>query len=242
MASEGTLVVLAGRLISVSGLDGAGKSTQLLRLRAYLEERGYRCAAQQFDATSYGRAAAAALDRLRDDGVRCLFTRLSIDWTTRYPLIRDFIDDPQLQSPELALAVTSLFAGACVQVYTCCLRPLLARGVHIVCDRYWYDDLVYRGYWVEDALLRRLYAPIPAPHLALMLDVPPATTLRRNRDRPDGGSPLLRDGAAIADLRRRFLAMAERERLLVLDGDRTATVIAAEIGERVLDLFERPVG
>lgn len=216
-----------------------GKSTQLALLQAHLERLGYRYASRHFDATSYGRAAADTLDRrLAADG-RCVFTRLAIDWTARYPLVRDFIGDPLLQTPELALAVTSIFAGACMQVYACCIEPLLARGVHVFCDRYWYDDLVYRGYWVDEALIRRLYAPIGTPDLALMLDVPPMATLRRNRDRSDGASPLLRDLAAIAELRRRFLGLAEREGLAVLDGDRAPATIAEECGARVLDLLER---
>lgn len=134
-----------GRLISLSGLDGAGKSTQLALLRSRLEDRGYRCASHQFDAAAYGASASATLEQFHAANIRCLFTRLSVDWDDRYPLVRDFIFDDELQTPELALAVTAVFAGACVQVDACCLRPLLARGVHVICDRHWYDDLVYRG-------------------------------------------------------------------------------------------------
>jgi len=227
----------AGRLLSISGVDGAGKSTQLALLRTHLEERGYRCAAHLFEATSYGHRAVAEIDRVITGGVECLFTRVSIDWMDRYPLARDFINEADLQTPELALAVTAIFAGACVQVYACCIRPLLERGVHVICDRYWYDDLVYRGYWVDDALVRQLYAPLRVPDLAVLIDVPPATTLRRNRARSDRRSPLLRDAAAIDEVRRRFLGMARRESLIVIDGDRLASLVSAEVTAHALALL-----
>lgn len=194
-----------GRLISISGIDGSGKSSQMALLRTSLEGQGYKCAWRLFDATSYGENAAAAISQLQVEGVHCLFTRASIDWTERYPLMRDFVYDPNLQSSELALAVTSVFAGACIQVQACCIRPLLESGIHVFCDRYWYDDLIYRSYWVDEGLIRQLYAPMRTPDLALMIDVPPAITLRRNLGRLDGKSPLLRDAGAVTDLRSRFL-------------------------------------
>lgn len=81
-------------------------------------------------------------------------------------MIDDFVYDEELQTRENAIAVTSVVAGGCVQVFHQCLQPLLKRGVHLIVDRYWFDDIVYRSYWVEERWVRALYASIPVPDLA----------------------------------------------------------------------------
>ncbi|WP_018886031.1 hypothetical protein [Paenibacillus massiliensis] len=95
-----------------------------------------------------------------------LFTRLCIDWKGLFPLIDDFVYDEELQTRENAIAVTSVVAGGCVQVFHQCLQPLLKRRFHLIVDRYWFDDIVYRSYWVEERWVRDLYASIPVPDLA----------------------------------------------------------------------------
>jgi thymidylate kinase len=95
-----------GQLVTISGLDGAGKSTQFQHLRGQLEAQGYRCVSYCFNVQSYGLTARQMIDRLLAANVACLFTRHSVDCSEHYPLVHDFIYAEDLQTPDLAWAVS----------------------------------------------------------------------------------------------------------------------------------------
>ncbi|MCG8349690.1 MAG: hypothetical protein MI924_18145 [Chloroflexales bacterium] len=198
-----------GQLITISGLDGAGNSTQLQRLRRQLEAQGYRCASYCFNVQSYRPTARQTIDQLLVANVACLFTQHSVDWSEHYPLVYDFIYDEEFQTPDLAWAVSLVFANASVQVTNSCRQPLLDADVYIICDRYWYDEVIYRSCWVDPMLIRQIIYQPPTSQLALLLDVTLEVTWQRNQTRRDGVSPLLQisrrspnSGAAFWSLRR----------------------------------------
>lgn len=226
---------MKGKLISISGLDGAGKSTQIGVLKNNLIEKGYRCDYFMFDATHYGSKAMEEVERLRSNDV--IFTRLCIDWTERYPLMKDFVYNPELQIPEIALAVTAIFAGGCIQVYESCLKPMIEKGIHIVCDRFWLDDIVYRKFWVDENIIRLLYKNIPRPDLPLFLNTSPELVQNRNKSRIDGKSPLMQKVDSINMIRNSFLELSETESMTVINGNRPQEAIAKEIFEHVMKVI-----
>lgn len=227
---------MTGHLITISGLDGAGKSTQLQMLRSRLDSDGERCVSYQFTAGDYGPAAAERIESFVDEGARWVFTRHSIDWTDRYPLIRDFVYSGELQTPALAKAVALVFAGGAVQVAQECIAPLLDHGINVICDRYWYDDLVFRSPWLDGAFVRDLYSTLPVPATAFYLDVDAVTAAQRNRLRDDGRSPLLRDHEAVGELRRRFRAIADEFQMRILDATRSPDEVQISLVHQLHEL------
>ncbi|RRJ63388.1 hypothetical protein EHV15_10990 [Paenibacillus oralis] len=207
---------MMGKVISISGLDGAGKSTQLELLKKKLSQMGINCIGLQFEAEDYGERAKQKITELKKYDV--IFTRLCIDWKNRFPLMHDFVYTEAIQNSENAMAVTSVFAGGCLQVYHECLKPLLSEGIHLVVDRYWYDDIVYRGFWVEEATVRLLYSSIPAPDLAIFLHTPPSMSYERNQQRVDGKSPLMRDIQNVQIISEKFHELARKENMYIVDG------------------------
>lgn len=229
---------MQGKIISISGVDGAGKTTQLQLLFERLKKYRFRCAMRQFGIYSYGEIAARQLEELMENDF--VFTRLCVDWGQHYPLIRDFVYNPDLQTREMAMAVNAVFTGGCLQVYASCLQPLLERGIHIVCDRYWLDDIVFRGRWIEEKLIRTLYQDVPRPDLPILLDVPADVLWERNQSRMDGRSPILKDFENIASLRNAFLDLAKRENMVVIDGHRSSQDIAEDITKCVIRAISKP--
>ena len=221
---------MQGKIVSISGLDGAGKSTQLELLRKKLGHAGMECTQIQFDAEDYGEQAQQKVEDLKSYDV--VFTRLCIDWKERFPLINDFVYTDTLQNKENAMAVTSVFAGGCLQVYHECLKPLLREGVHLVVDRYWFDDIVYRGFWVDEHIVRMLYSSIPSPDLAIFLNTPPSISYERNQQRIDGKSPLMRNIHHVNTISEKFSELARRERMFVVDG-------ALELEQKHAIIFEK---
>src|SRR5512132_4319813 len=111
-----------GRLIAFEGVEGAGKSTQLELLRRALE--GWRGGPPE------GRSREVVVTR--EPG-----------GTPAGERIRALLLDPQLELQPRAEAL--LFAAARAELVENVIRPALAAGAVVLCDRYLDSSLAYQG-------------------------------------------------------------------------------------------------
>ena len=134
-------------------------------------------------------------------------------------------------------AETLLFMADRSQHVAEVIRPALARGAVVLCDRHTDSTLAYQGYGRgEDlAALRRLNAYATSglvPHLTLILDLAPETAAVRMQT---AGRDADRFEREAGDFHRRLragylaIAAAEPERCRVIDAGRPVADIAAEI-------------
>jgi dTMP kinase len=126
------------------------------------------------------------------------------------------------------------------------LRPMLADGRHVLCDRYIDSSIAYQGTGrtlstAEVARLSRWATEGLLPDLTVLLDIDPAIGLARAGGRTSAAaSGLDRLEREQADFHERvragFRELAGRapERYLVLDATRPAAELAAEIAAEVL--------
>ena len=134
-------------------------------------------------------------------------------------------------------AESALFAAARGQLVEEVIRPALARGADVVCDRYLDSSLAYqgiaRGLGVEAVLeLNRLVTGGLLPDRTFLLLLPVGTAIGRRagarRDRIEG------EGEAFVELvdgAYRELAARFPERILALDG----TLASGELARRIRD-------
>jgi dTMP kinase len=128
------------------------------------------------------------------------------------------------------------------------IRPRLAAGYHVLCDRYVDSSIAYQGAGrtlsVEEvARLSEWATQGLVPDLTVLLDIAPADGLARVGDRTRAAGPdrLEREQLAFHErVRAGFLALAGRhpERYLVLDASRPVPELAAEIAAAVLSRIE----
>jgi dTMP kinase len=121
-----------GRFIVFEGVEGAGKSTQLNRLQRWLTESGW-------------------VDVLSKD----LKSGTPPIWITREPggtilgkQLRQLLLDSALTAAEGLPDVTELllYAADRAQHVHAALRPALAEGTLVLCDRYTDSTVAYQGY------------------------------------------------------------------------------------------------
>ena len=199
-----------GLLVTVEGGEGAGKST----LQAMLAARA--------------RDAGGEVVACREPGGTARGERL------RRALLGDAPGAPA-PVPEAELVV---FAAARGQLVSEVLRPALARGALVICDRYADSTLAYQhgGRGLDRALVASVNAAATgglAPDLTLLLDIPPAEGLARAGE---AGDYLEREGIAFHERVRagyRALAEAEPGRWLVLDGREAPAVLCDRAWERL---------
>lgn len=210
---------MAGRFITFEGGEGVGKSTQIRRLASRLRERGLEVTLTREPG---GSARAEALrETLLGGGAKKFGT----------------------------LAETILVASARADHVDRVIRPAIARGDFVLCDRFIDSTAAYQGALggVDPATIRALEAVAAhncRPDLTIVLDASPASGLARARKRAGEGATADRfeaeDGLFHEKLRDAFRAIAEADpkRCALVDAEGAEEQVA----ERVWSVVERRFG
>lgn len=198
---------MRGRFITFEGGEGSGKSTQARLLADALRKAGH------------------AVVETREPGGSPFAERL-----------RAFILDPSLP-PHVPLAEALLFYAARADHIAAVIRPALAQGQWVICDRFSDSTRVYQG--AAGALpssaietLEALVVDGISPDLTILLDLPVETGLARARARSTTADAYESRGADYHQrLRDGFLDLARDnpERVVVLDGSADQNAIAGNV-------------
>jgi dTMP kinase len=201
-----------GLLVTFEGPEGGGKSTQLRLLGRRLAAEGYRVTAT------------------REPGGTPVGER-----------IREILLDPALAGDALRPeAEAFLFCAARAQIVAEVIRPALAAGHVVLCDRFADATLAYQGFGrgLDLALLRANNALATGgltPDLTVLLDLPVELGLAR-RQRTADLNRLDAAGLAFHERVRvgyHALARQDGDRWVQIDAGRAADVIAEEVGRAV---------
>lgn len=196
----------AGRFLSFEGIDGSGKSTQ----------------------------ARLLADALRADGQDVVLTREPGGSPGAEEIRRLVLEgDPARWSPETEAL---LFTAARRDHLERTIRPALARGAWVVCDRFADSTRVYQGVTRGDlrALVDGLHALAIGvePDLTFLIDIDPDLGLSRARARA-GAEQRFEDMGL--DMQRRMraafldLAAAQPLRFRVIDGAGDPAAVASRV-------------
>lgn len=191
---------LKGIFITFEGGEGSGKSTQARRLAAYLASLGHIVCTTREPG---GTAEAEALRAL---------------------LVNGAVDSWSVEAEAL------LMNAARDSHLRVVIRPALARGETVICDRFMDSTRVYQGHAGGCAMellmqLERAIVKDTAPDLTLVFDLDPAIGLARASSRSPGQEARF-EGKGLAfhqKLRAGFLAIAKAEpkRCHVVAADQT---------------------
>ena len=186
-----------------------------------------------------GKTTQVALlaDALREEGRDVVATR-EPGGTPAGERIRELLLDGGEIAPWTEAA---LFAAARAQLVDEVIRPALARGADVICDRYIDSSLAYqglaRGLGVERVLELNLLATAGLlPDRTFFLAIPPEATAGRRDAQPDR---IEREGdefAAIVDQGYRELAAIFAQRLVTVDATMPASDISREVRGQLRDL------
>ncbi len=201
----------SGRLITFEGPEGSGKTTHIARLAEYLAGCG------------------VAVTLTREPG-----------GTALGEAIRGLLQHDGAGEAPVDRAEVLLFLASRAQHVERLIRPALAAGRWVLCDRFEDSTLAYQGYGRGFGLdeLRAVNAFATGglrPDLTVLLDIAPEAGRRRLQER-SAQDRIERAGDAFhARLRQGFheLARREPERFVVLDTEREAAAVAEEIREAV---------
>ena len=222
-----------GLIITFSGIDGAGKSTQIELLMARLREQGRR-----------------PISVWTRGGYTPLFEKLKTVWrrlagravppSGNNPQRTQALNKGWVRRLWLVLALLDL-----IRVYGMQVRWWRWRGRDVVCDRYLWDTLIdFRLNFPQEAferwwLWRWLVKVTPQTDAAFLLLVPVQDSLRRSEIK---GEPFRDSPEVLAQRSARYQALAQDGRWHMMDGLRPISELEAEILAEVTKFFGRGSG
>lgn len=204
------------RFISLEGTEGAGKTTAMQVITAWLEARGHR------------------FEVMREPGGTALAERIR-------DLVLGDVQETVHPSTELLL----MFAARS-QLINERIKPALTAGKWVISDRFVDSSAAYQtgGRGIDPAHLEYLTTWIVGdcmPDLTVWLDLPVATGLDRTTQRGGAADRIERQQAAFFEqVRARYVALAaaNADRIARVDAAVPAAAVAQQIEALLSDRFE----
>lgn len=208
-----------GLFITLEGVEGSGKTTQIRHLAGVLTQAGYRVLQTREPG---GTATAEAIRKI-------LLTASS--------------QEPITSRTEALL----IFAARCQHV-THLIAPALQRGTVVLCDRFSDSTFAYQGFarGLDQEWLRAVNKVATnglTPDLTLVLDLPISVGLARRRADHAQQNRLDRETERFhRKVRQGFLALAAAApaRMKVINTNRPSQEVQNEITQIVLRCMDRP--
>jgi dTMP kinase len=209
--------------ITLEGIEGSGKTTQISRLVEFLEDRGIECVTtRQPGGTLIGKN------------------------------IRSILLDPANSALE-PLAELLLYMADRAQHINELIRPALQNGKTVVCDRYFDATLVYQGFarGLSIELIGQLHQLLfddLKPDVTLLLDLSPQVGLKRawqqlnNGQRSGDESRFEAEAVAFHEkVRAGYLELArlEPDRFRIIDAAQTQDQVFAAMKKVVSSLLKQ---
>ena len=204
-----------GKLITIEGLDGAGKTTLAEALAREIEARGFE------------------VELLREPGGVAIAEQ-----------IRELLKDPAHSNGLGGRAEALLYAAARAQLTEEMLEPLLASGRWVLLDRFVDSSLAYQGAGRSLGVGRvgevnRFATGGLTPDRTLYLRVEPGTGRARQSGRAEAADRMEReDGEFFARVADAYDALARSEpaRIREIDAEQDADAVLRDALEAIADL------
>lgn len=201
-----------GKFITFEGGEGVGKSTQIDVACAEIARAGFKVV------------------KTREPG-----------GTSRADRIRELLLTPQAEAMPSTSELLLMFAARAMHIENV-VRPALAAGQWVVCDRFTDSTYAYQGYGrgVSREMIAKLEVFVQQdlrPDLTLLLDAPVDVAMGRVRTRNlDNGDRIEREQREFFErVRAGYLEIARKspDRVAVIDARESIETVSAHIRERI---------
>lgn len=227
-------------IISFSGLDGAGKTTQIQMLLNSLRKMGYKIGSV-YDI--YPDIRYHSIQDLKDlfnylkqfDALHLRF-RLNSDENNE---IMKKLEYSEFQIPYLSCAAALQGYYDHNQLFKYVISPLIELKKTIIFDRYYYDEIAFKCvYGYEYTKMKKMYCDCINPNLAFYISVDSEIIFQRNLTRPDGKTTLYSNIEHIFRLTKIFKQLVVETNLIEINGSQTRKEIQKNIQKIINQKFD----
>lgn len=199
-------IATRGRFIVFEGIDGAGKTTQIELLTKRLQADGRRV----YRTAEPTESVSGGLLR---DALSGVSKRTACEMAALFVLDRIFHNTNPVNG----------------------IEKMLADGVDVICDRYYYSSLAYQGSETDECWVREMNLNCPEirhPDICIFLDLTPEQSMERiGKGRVT--TEIYENAERLERVRRKFYsvfeALRETDRICVVNAARTIEEIHEEI-------------
>ena len=204
--------------ITLEGIEGSGKTTQIDYLVAFFEKKGYPCVTT------------------REPGGTVIGNK-----------IRAILLDPECKGMDAKAELLLYMADRAQHIHSL-VKPSLAAGKTVLCDRYFDATVVYQGYarGLDIELIKSLHSTLfkdLKPDVTILLDLPPQVGLQRAWKQLNNGQRSNKEGRFEEEklefhkrVREGYLELAQAE------ADRFHVIDAAQEERKVRDSILKIIG
>ena len=203
-----------GFFVSFEGIDGSGKSTQILRLRDNLVREGF------------------SVVLVREPGGTSLGERIR-------PILLDKSSVGMCMETELLL-----FEAARAQIVHEVISPALQDGKIVLCDRFFDATVAYQGYGRGLPIeriewLNRFAAQTLEPDITFLLDIPEDVALARREGRGKEDRMEAEGRSFLKRVREGYLALPlSRKNIVVMDARLSEEELEREIKKKFVEVAD----
>jgi dTMP kinase len=205
-----------GLFITFEGIDGSGKSTQIRRLRDFLETNGH------------------SVELIREPGGTAIGEKIR-------SLLLDKSNGEMSFETELLL-----YEAARAQIVNEKIVPSIRAGKVVVCDRFFDSTTAYQGYargldLSEINRLNRWATGGLEPDITFLMDLPVTEAMKRMVGRSGGSDRLEVEGSDFMEkVREGYLAILTRNpRMILLDATDSADTIFQKVQRIVWEVMNK---
>ncbi len=222
-------------LVSISGYDGAGKTTQIQLLLNHYKKMGLKTASI-YDLTPSIRYHSYQdlikyYHYLANYDVIHLRFRLNSDENSQIMKNLEYSQFDNLYLAEAA-ALQGFYDYYLLEKYV--TIPLLNSGKIIISDRHYYDEIAFKSvYGCSYTRMLKMYNEIHVPNYAFYLAVSASTAFKRNQTRPDGQTTLYKNILLIEELGFYFKRLLQDTNLVFINGHKPILDVHSTILEHM---------
>lgn len=215
-------------IISFSGLDGAGKTTQIQMLLDAYQKLGASVGSIYSYLPDIRYHSSKELHMLYQK--LCAFDVIHVRY--RLNSDRNCVLMQRLERkipPQRILATAATIQGYLdsLELSKFVLMPLLEKGKALIFDRYYYDELAFKYvYGCPELILKSIYQNAKDADFGFLIRISSEECTKRNKSRPDNNVAVYQNNTCINALSDRFDHIAEMKKLIVLDGSRSRNAIS----------------
>lgn len=229
-------------IISFSGLDGVGKTTQITYLMEYMKSKGLKCC------SVYDISPDIRYHNKKD--LLCYYdyfqtfdvihTRFRMNSDANNKIINELEHSPVIPNHSLAMQAAHQGYYDAKEWFDTVTFPLLSNSQKIfIYDRYSWDEIAFKTFYgCSLEYMEKLYVHIKKPRISFICTANASTIMKRNSGRPDEKITLYTSLDYINQLRNIFSKLAIAHNLCQMNMESSAENIHKKIINYIDPLFK----
>lgn len=233
-------------LITISGPDGTGKTTQCKLLLNNFKQKGLKVTSISNIINNFDYQSGKSEDLIKFykyfKSFDVIHTRFRLH-SNENAKVMDKLEVSPLGNFDLATLSAYTAYYDYIQWYKYVNEPLLKEGKILLCDKYAFDDIAFKTtFGCQYEWMKKIYYNVDLPDIGFYMDLKPETIIERNLNRPDGRIIFYDNTKNVRRLQYNFERIVSDYDLIKLNGNlcplEISRIITHDISNKFPDVFD----